>query len=60
MSGRIPNSDLTELERRDRYNKHRSMLIGKALKEKLAEDKANRMQHQRNDLIKVKGENNND
>lgn len=57
MSGRIPNSDLTELERKAMYNKHRSMLIGRALQEKLKEDKANRMQHQRNDLIKNKEEN---
>ena len=58
MSGRIPNNDLTEVERRDRYNKHRSMEIGKALQEKLKEDKAERFKHQRNDLIRVKeGEN---
>lgn len=53
MSGRIPNSDLTEVERRDRYNKHRSMKIGKALQEKLKEDKAERFKHQ----FKIKGEN---
>ena len=55
MSGRIPNNDLTEVERRDRYNKHRSMEIGKALQEKLKEDKAERFKHQRNDLIKNDG-----
>lgn len=57
MSGRIPNGDLTELERRERYNKHRGILIGRALQEKLTEDKANRSRHQRNDLIKNKEEN---
>lgn len=57
MSGRIPNGDLTELERRDRYNKHRGILIGRALQEKLKEDKANRSRHQRNDLINKEGEN---
>lgn len=57
MSGRIPNSDLTEVERRDRYNKHRSMEIGRELQKKLAEDKAERFKHQRNDLINKEGEN---
>lgn len=57
MSGRIPNGDLTEVERKAMYNKHRSMLIGRALQEKLKEDKANRIQHQRSDLINKEGEN---
>lgn len=57
MSGRIPDGNLSEAERTAKYNKYRSMLIGKALQEKLAEDKAVRYKHQRNDLIKNKGGN---
>ena len=41
----------------DSYIKHVNYCIGRALQEKLAEDKANRMKHKRNDLIKIKEEN---
>ena len=58
MSGRIPNNDLTEAERRNKYNQHKRIEIGRELQKKLAEDKAERFKHQRNDLIRVKeGEN---
>ena len=54
MSGRIPDRVMD----REGLNKHRKYCIGIELKKKLAEDKANRMKHQRNDLIKNKeGEN---
>ena len=52
MTGRRPFVDEAS------YIKHINYCIGRALQEKLSEDKANRMKHQRNDLIKNKeGEN---
>ena len=55
MTGRRPFVD------EDNYIKHINYCIGMELKKKLSEDKANRMKHQRNDLIKNKeGEDNND
>ena len=54
MSGRIPDIVID----REGLNKHRKYCIGRALQEKLAEDKAKRLEHLRNDLIKNKeGEN---
>lgn len=53
--GRIVNQDsLTKAKRSAEYIAHRNMLIGRALQMKLAEDKANRREHQRADLIRVK------
>ena len=49
MAGRRPFVD------EDSYIKHVNYCIGRALQEKLAEDKANRMQHQIK--IKIKEEN---
>ena len=54
MSGRRPFVD------EEGYIKHINKCIGMELKKKLAEDKANRMKHQRNDLINVKEGNVND
>ena len=52
MSGRRPFVD------EEGYIKHVNYCIGIELQKKLAEDKANRMKHKRNDLIKNKeGEN---
>ena len=52
MTGRRP------FVNEDSYIKHVNYCIGIALKEKLAEDREQRMKHQRNDLIKNKeGEN---
>ena len=52
MSGRRPFAAEAS------YIKHVNYCIGMELKKKLSEDKANRMKHQRNDLIKNKeGEN---
>ena len=48
MTGRRPFVDEAS------YIKHINYCIGMALKNKLAEDKANKMKHQRNDLIKNK------
>ena len=55
MTGRRPFADEAT------YIKHINYWIGRALQEKLSEDREHRMQHQRNDLIKNKeGEDNND
>ena len=54
MSGRIPDRVMDK----EGLNKHRKYCIGRALQEKLSEDREQRMKHQRNDLIKNKeGEN---
>lgn len=53
MSGRIPD----RITDKEGLNKHRKYNVGMALKKKLAEDKAKRLEHQRNDLIKNKEEN---
>ena len=50
MTGRRPFAS------EDSYIKHVNYCIGMELKKKLAEDKANRIKHQRNDLINVKEE----
>ena len=53
--GRIVNQDsLTKAKRTAEYIAHRNMLIGYALQNKLAEDKAERSKHQRSDLRVVK------
>ena len=55
MTGRRP------FVNKEGYIKHINKCIGMELKKKLAEDKEQRMKHQRNDLIKNKeGEDNND
>ena len=54
MTGRRPFVDEAS------YIKHINYCIGIELKKKLSEDKANRMKHQRNDLINVKEGNVND
>ena len=53
--GRIVNQgSLTKAKRTAEYIAHRNMLIGYALQNKLAEEKANKMKHQRKDIINVK------
>ena len=55
MSGRlIDRNSLADAKRSAEYIAHRNMLIGRALQMKLAEDKAERSKHQRNDLRVVK------
>ena len=57
MSGRIvEHNGIADAKRKEAYIKHRNMLYGMALKEKLAEEKANKMKHQRADIIRVKGD----
>ena len=53
--GRIVNQDsLTKAKRAAECIAHRNMLIGMALREKLNEEKTNRMEHQRANIINVK------
>lgn len=55
MSGRIvEHNGIAEAKRKEAYIKHMNMLYGMALREKLAEEKANKMKHQRKDIINVK------
>ena len=55
MAGRyVEHNSMADAKRKEAYIAHRSMLIGYALREKLAEDKAERSKHQRNDLRVVK------
>ena len=55
MSGRVvDHNSMADAKRKEAYIKHRNMLYGMALREKLAEEKANKMKHQRKDIINVK------
>lgn len=57
MAGRlIDRNSLSDAKRTAEYIAHRNMLIGKALQIRLAEEKANKMKHQRADIIRVKGD----
>ena len=55
MSGRlIDRNSLADAKAKEAYIRHKNMLYGMALREKLAEEKANKMKHQRKDIINVK------
>ena len=55
MSGRlIDRNSMAEAKRKAECISHRNMLIGYALQNKLNEEKANKMKHQRKDIINVK------
>ena len=55
MSGRIvEHNGIADAKRKEAYIKHMNMMYGMALREKLAEEKANKMNHQRKDIINVK------
>ena len=55
MSGRIVDrNSMAEAKTKEAYIRHKNMLYGMALREKLAEEKANKMKHQRADIINVK------
>ena len=57
MSGRIvEHNGIADAKRKEAYIRNKNMLYGMALKEKLAEEKANKMKHQRADIIRVKGD----
>ena len=55
MTGRyVEHNGIAEAKRKEAYIKHMNMMYGMALREKLAEEKANKMKHQRKDIINVK------
>ena len=55
MSGRIvEHNGIADAKAKEAYIRHKNMLYGMALREKLAEEKANKMKHQRADIINVK------
>ena len=54
MSGRIvEHNGIADAKAKEAYIRHKNMLIGMALREKLNEDKEDRKKHLRNDLIRV-------
>ena len=59
MAGRIiDRNSLAEAKTKEAYIRHKNMLIGMALREKLNEEKEDRKKHLRNDLIRVVKEGN--
>ena len=55
MSGRIVDrNSMADAKAKEAYIRYKNMQYGLALREKLAEDKAERSKHQRADLIRVK------
>ena len=55
MAGRIiDRNSMADAKAKEAYIRHKNMLYGMALREKLAEEKANKMKHQRADIINVK------
>ena len=55
MSGRVVDrNSLADAKAKEAYIKHRNMLYGMALRERLAEEKEDRKKHLRNDLRVVK------
>ena len=55
MAGRyVEHNGIAEAKRKEAYIAHRNMLVGRALQIRLAEEKANKMKHQRADIINVK------
>ena len=55
MSGRyVEHNGIADAKRKAEYIAHKNMLIGRALQIRLAEEKANKMKHQRADIINVK------
>ena len=55
MSGRIvQHNSIADAKAKEAYIKHRNMLYGMALREKLNEEKEDRKKHLRNDLRVVK------
>ena len=59
MTGRyVDRSSLADAKTKEVYIRNKNMLIGKALQNKLAEEKEDRKKHLRNDLIRVVKEGN--
>ena len=54
MAGRyVEHNGIADAKMKEAYIRHKNMLIGKALQNKLAEEKEDRKKHLRNDLIRV-------
>ena len=54
MTGRLRDrNSMAEAKTKEAYIRHKNMLIGMALREKLNEEKEDRKKHLRNDLIRV-------
>ena len=59
MSGRIVEQNgIADAKAKEAYIRHKNMMYGMALREKLAEEKEDRKKHLRNDLIRVVKEGN--
>lgn len=57
MSGRVVSQNSIALaKRKEAYIAHKNRLIGEALQIKLNEEKSNRMEHQRANIVRVKGD----
>ena len=55
MAGRyVEHNGIADAKAKEAYIKHTNMLYGIALREKLAEEKANKMKHQRKERRGVK------
>ena len=55
MAGRyVDHNSMADAKAKEAYIRHKNMLIGKALQNKLAEEKEDRKKHLRNDLRVVK------
>ena len=55
MTGRIVDrNSMADAKAKEAYIRHKNMLYGMALRQKLAEEKEDRKKHLRNDLIRVK------
>ena len=55
MTGRyVEHNGIADAKRKEAYIKHMNLQYGMALREKLNEEKSNRMEHQRKDIINVK------
>ena len=57
MAGRyVDHNGIADAKRKEAYIRHMNMMYGMALREKLNEEKSNRMEHQRANIIRVKGD----
>ena len=55
MAGRyVDHNSMADAKAKEAYIRHKNMMYGMALREKLTEDKAERSKHQRKDIINVK------
>ena len=55
MTGRVvEHNGIADAKAKEAYIRHKNMLYGMALREKLAEEKEDRKKHLRADIIRVK------